>query len=1465
MNEENLQLKLNQATHYFNNQEFSKASQLYQDLIQENPQLKSSLSIRLAHCLILSADWPQISGNLIPGINYLSSSGWLNSLFQGKPIDYDNKPIPWYTYPAIEFLEDKINPDSIVFEFGSGNSTLWWANKVKQVISIESDQGWFNQINKKMPTNVQLFLETDRQKYADFILQYPEQYFDIVIVDGINRNSCLENSLSKLKDSGLLIFDNTDKYNYNSSLKLLLSEGYKRIDFYGLIPSYTYKNCTSLFFKSTKILETQFLPSDKQSCLGKSCMQITNPKLNQENIKKNNLESKKNEDNWQLTTPVALLMFNRPDTTQKVFDAIRQAKPPQLLVVADGARVDKEGEVELCQQTRAIINQVDWDCEVLTNYSDVNLGCRKRVSSGLDWIFEQVEKAIILEDDCLPHPTFFRYCQELLDKYRDDERVMMISGDNFQFGNKRTEHSYYFSRYGHVWGWATWRRAWTKNHDSMPQWEKLRYSNWLHTLLQNEQAAAYWSKVFQAVYDGFNTWDYIWVFTLWENEGLCILPEVNLVSNIGFGSGTHTTTTESPFANMLVEAMTFPLSHPPEIERNVEADNFTESTQFSRAVFSSPSKASEKCKVCQSDSHNFATAKILQKYDVNYYQCSHCGFVQTEEPYWLDEAYSEAIASSDLGLLYRNNTMANIAGKLLFNYFDHEAKFLDYGGGYGTFVRLMRDQGFDFYWQDKFCKNIFATGFELNEKDKSKLLLITAFELFEHLTNPLQELEEMLKLAPNIFFSTSLLPPSNPRPDQWWYYTPHEGQHIAIYTQKSLEILAKKYNLKLYTDGLSLHLLTTNHNLPENLFDLIKTGKVNHPAKESFLSRDFNQVVSKILSKNNSLDSTQSINTPEIKSPIILIDGVFFQMYKTGIARVWKSLLEQWANTDFANHILVLDRANTAPKINGIRYRTIHPYDYNNTDNDRALLQQICDEEGAELFISSYYTTPINTPSVFMAYDMIPEVLGGNLNEPMWKEKHRGIKHASAFISISENTAKDIQQIFPQIPLESITVAHCGVDPLFSPATETEINDFKHKYGIRKPYFILGGLRGYKNAILFFQAFSQLINKESFDIVATGAGSQLPPEWRQYTAGSTFHGLQLSDEELRLAYAGAVALVYPSKYEGFGMPVIEAMACGCPVITTPNSSIPEVAGNAAIYVQDNDIQGLADALCEVQKPNLRSKLITAGLEQAQKFSWATMAEIVQQALFEAIEPSLKLTDINYLVFPDWQTDEEILTQELYNLISKLAKNSPLSQTDEGISTSLIISINGITEEEANLVLSGIAMNLMLEEEIDLENTLNFILIDNLSEKQWSNLLSSIKAKITLENENQEVFNQLELEDIATINSNGNNYAIFPNWKADEEELYLAISEVLKTIADNSEEQNLLVDINQVDAQEASLFFSEVVMNLLLEEGIELPETTHVSFVNFSPNQWQSVSSLIQTKINLSCELLSDNFATIFAS
>ena len=275
---------------------------------------------------------------------------------------------------------------------------------------------------------------------------------------------------------------------------------------------------------------------------------------------------------WHLQTPVAFIIFNRPDTTERVFAEIAKAKPLKLLVVADGPRVSRPGEAEKCAATRAIIEKVDWDCEVLTNFSEVNLGCKRRVSSGIDWVFEQVEEAIILEDDCLPDPTFFRFCQKMLERYRYEQRIGMISGRNFQTGHCRSSDSYYFSKYVHIWGWASWRDRWIGSYDvTMAKWPRLRNEGWLTDIGNNAREASYWNKVFECVYcDRINTWDYQWLFANWLEGRTNIVPSVNLIANIGFGEdATHTAGGRDLVP---VEAMSFPLKHPLEVLENRDLD-----------------------------------------------------------------------------------------------------------------------------------------------------------------------------------------------------------------------------------------------------------------------------------------------------------------------------------------------------------------------------------------------------------------------------------------------------------------------------------------------------------------------------------------------------------------------------------------------------------------------------------------------------------------------------------------------------------------------------------------------------------------------------------------------------------------------------------------------------------------------------------------------------------------------------
>jgi hypothetical protein len=275
-------------------------------------------------------------------------------------------------------------------------------------------------------------------------------------------------------------------------------------------------------------------------------------------------------------TPVAMLIFRRPEMTERVFKAVAQIKPHKLLVSADGPRPDVAGEADRCKATRAVIDRVDWDCEVIKNYSDSHLGCSACVGRGISWIFETVEEAIILEDDCVPHPSFFRYCEELLRKYRDDQRIMHISGSNFLRRPASTPFSYFFSCLNICWGWASWRRAWRHFDIECTHWPLVKDTSWLADIAQDDRAIDYWMEQFDTAYrlhGDIGTWDHQWTFACWANSGLSILPSQNLISNIGCcEDATHTHNSSDIRADLPTAELEFPLKHPPIVTQSTEMD-----------------------------------------------------------------------------------------------------------------------------------------------------------------------------------------------------------------------------------------------------------------------------------------------------------------------------------------------------------------------------------------------------------------------------------------------------------------------------------------------------------------------------------------------------------------------------------------------------------------------------------------------------------------------------------------------------------------------------------------------------------------------------------------------------------------------------------------------------------------------------------------------------------------------------
>lgn len=349
----------------------------------------------------------------------------------------------------------------------------------------------------------------------------------------------------------------------------------------------------------------------------------------------------------------------------------------------------------------------------------------------------------------------------------------------------------------------------------------------------------------------------------------------------------------------------------------------------------------------------------------------------------------------------------------------------------------------------------------------------------------------------------------------------------------------------------------------------------------------------------------------------LIIDGVFFQLAQSGIARVWKALLPRLV-TRLDMPIVLLDRGGANLSIEGIEVVPFPTYKSNKFNaGDSDLLERVCRHYDAKAFMSTYYSTPMETPSVLLVYDMIPEVLGFDLSAREWKEKELAISHARRHLCISANTRKDLLALYPELDPNLATVAYCGIDvDTFRGRDAAAVDAFRRKHALNRPYFMFVGSRvqanNYKNASLFFDALSAMPRLD-FDVLCIG-GERERPIVSGAAADARILQLSLSDEDLALAYAGAAALVYPSLYEGFGLPVAEAMSCGCPVICTSAGSLAEVAGDATLRVSGKSKDEMILAMTEVRNPTVRDRLIAAGREQSARFRWEPFADQVARAV-----------------------------------------------------------------------------------------------------------------------------------------------------------------------------------------------------------------------------------------------------------
>lgn len=655
------------------------------------------------------------------------------------------------------------------------------------------------------------------------------------------------------------------------------------------------------------------------------------------------------------------------------------------------------------------------------------------------------------------------------------------------------------------------------------------------------------------------------------------------------------------------------------------------------------------CRLCGGNAIRVFETMILGRHRVGYWECTQCACLQTDPPHWLEEAGEADGMMPDVGAAQRSVTLSLTISALLEQLGLEQlglerpgvgtgTSCLDWGGGDGLFTRMMRDRGFAFFLQDDGTGNRYAQGFARQDAAAAVFPVTTALEVLERLPDPARDLRGIFAADSDIVIVTARLYRGE-GPD-WPQLSPDTGRSVFFYSLRGLDLVAQRYGMRLHSNGQThvfyreqprhlryspdrIHAVGKALADPAGLLESGLRGLQRHlrQAPGRYVEADARILSDRLRSTRPAPDQAspparerlhfQIRRTPA--KPRVMIDSVFFQLQRTGIARVWHSLLKEWSGTDFAKRLLVLDRNGWAPRVPGIEYRMIEPHDYADPQRQRRMIEQCGQEERAGVFISTYYTTPLTIPSVMMVYDMIPEMLNMDLAQPMWAEKRAAIAHARRYVCISESTRADLERLHPETAGRT-GLAYPGVDSSFRVLPESDRRALLAEASCPNGFFLLvGALHEHKNGVALVHALARMPPEERLPVLCSSRHAS-PDQLNGLPEGVEVRLVRAEDDALVRLYNAATALVFPSFYEGFGLPLIEAMACGCPVVASDLPVLREVGAEAALYIDPRSPDSFIPALRAVRRPEIRNALIQAGFDRSRRYSWQGMAAAVREVL-----------------------------------------------------------------------------------------------------------------------------------------------------------------------------------------------------------------------------------------------------------